>query len=73
MAKYAVRFKELRESKRLKQADIADLLHVTTRHYQEIEYGKINISMIALKTLADFYNVSMDYLICRTDNPEINY
>ena len=22
--------------------------------------------------LADFYNVSIDYILCRTDNPEIN-
>lgn len=72
MAKYTVRFKDARLAKKLKQSDIAALLGVTTRHYQEIEYGKINISMIALKTLADFYNVSMDYLVSRTDNPKRN-
>lgn len=71
MAKYTVRFKDARLAKKLKQSDIAALLGVTTRHYQEIEYGKIVPSATVLIAIAEFYNVSIDYLVGRTDNPKI--
>lgn len=71
MKKYPIRLKEVRESKKLKQSEIAEMINVTTRHYQDMEYGKINIPMMTLKTLADFYDVSIDYLMFRTDNPRI--
>ena len=71
MAKYTVRFKDARLAKKLKQSDIAALLGVTTRHYQEIEYGEIVPSATVLIAIAEFYNVSIDYLVGRTDNPKI--
>lgn len=70
MERYPVRLKELRKAKGMKQSDLADFLNLTTRHYQEIEYGKINLSMTTLIKLADYYNVSIDYLVGRSNNPK---
>ena len=72
MNRYPLRLSELRKAKNLKQSDVADLLKITTRHYQEVEYGKINLSMTTLIKLANFYDVSIDYLVGRTNNPNMN-
>jgi len=69
---FAARLKQLRKSKNLKQTDVAVLLDITPRHYQDVEYGKINIPTMTLIALADYFNVSLDYLVGRSDNPEIN-
>lgn len=70
MLDFANRLKELRKSKKLKQTDMANLLNITVRHYQDIEYGKINIPTLTLIALADYFGVSLDYLVGRSDNPE---
>ena len=61
------RIKELRVERRLRQREMADLLGIVLQHYQKIEYGKINISALMLCTLADYFGVSVDYLLGRTD------
>lgn len=66
------RLKELRESGNLTQKDMAALLDCTTSHYQKIEYGKVNISVTMLDFLANYFHVSADYLLGRTDSREIN-
>jgi len=67
---FSDRLKLLRKSKQLKQSDLAALLQVTVRHYQEIEYGKIDIPTSKLIALAEYFNVSLDYLVGLSDNPE---
>ncbi len=67
---FSNRLKLLRKSKQLKQSDLAALLQVTVRHYQEIEYGKIDIPTSKLIALAEYFNVSLDYLVGLSDNPE---
>ena len=69
MLDFANRLKQLRKEKKLKQTDMAVLLELTTRHYQEIEYGKVNIPTLTLIKLADYFNVSLDYLVGRSDDP----
>ncbi len=69
MLKFSNRLKQLRKEKKLKQSDMAELLELTTRHYQQIEYGKVNIPTLTLIFLADYFDVSIDYLVGRTDNP----
>lgn len=49
---------------------MATLLGVTTNHYQKIEYGQINISISVLDTLADYFGVTADYLLGRSDRKE---
>jgi len=56
-----------KERKRLRQADMAEMLGITQAHYQRIEKGKINISTLTLCTLADYFGVSIDYLVGRSE------
>lgn len=66
---FSQRLKTLRKGKKLKQSEVAALLNVTVRHYQEIEYGKIDIPTSKLIILADYFDVSLDYLVGRSDDP----
>lgn len=62
------RLKKLREENRRYQREMGELLTVSTRHYQKIERGEVNISALALCSLADYFGVSVDYLLGRTDH-----
>lgn len=61
------RIKELREDKDLKQATLANYLNIKQNNYSYIENEKIEIKIDYLIKIADFYNVSVDYLLNRTD------
>ncbi len=63
MPLFSVRIKELRKERKLKQREMAALLECTERHYQRIEYGQINVPSLDLVTLADYFDVSADYLL----------
>ena len=67
MAEFAQRLKKLRKDKKMKQSEMAELLGCTTSHYQKIEYGEINIPGISLMILADYFGVTTDYLLGRSD------
>jgi len=62
-----MRLKEIREDKDLLQKDIAKILNMTQVQYSRYETGVRLIPIDKLNLLADFYDVSIDYLICRTD------
>ena len=62
------RIRNLREDHDLKQEDIARLLHCTQACYSNYETGKRDIPTEVLHTLADYYHVSIDYLLGRTLN-----
>ena len=72
MPVFSDRLKALRKDKKLKQKDVAELLHCTERHYQRIEYGQINLPSLDLLFLAVYFGVSADYLLGRTENREVN-
>ena len=61
------RLRELRKEKKLKQRDLAALLGVTEVHYRRVEAGKINIPTLTLCALADYYGVTTDYLLGRSE------
>lgn len=61
------RLRLLRKEKNLRQADVAGLIGVTQAHYQRVEKGKINLPSLTLCTLADYFGVSTDYLLGRSD------
>ena len=67
MATFGVRLKALRKERNMRQVDMAALLECTDRHYQRIEYGDINIPALTLIKLADYFNVTTDYLLGRSD------
>lgn len=70
MSVFSARLKELRYAKHLKQKDVADGSDITVRAYQYYESGKQEPSLVKLKNLAVFFNVSIDYLVGLTDNSE---
>lgn len=61
------RLRDLREDRDLPQKELAALLQVHQTTYSDYELGKLNIPIGALHLLADFYGVSIDYLLCRTN------
>lgn len=63
------RLREIREDRDIKQKDIAKMLNVSQNTYSQYENGIIQLTAESLIKLADFYNVSVDYLLGRTDNP----
>ena len=69
---YYSRIKDLREDNDLTQAFVAKLLFITQQQYSLYEKGYRDIPTALLIILADYYNVSIDYILNRTNNPEIN-
>lgn len=61
------RLKELREDKDLLQRDIAKVINVSQRGYSHYETEDTNIPIEILKSLADYYQTSIDYILYRTD------
>lgn len=47
---------------------MAEILGCTPSHYQKIEYGQINIPSVTLAFIADYFNVSADYLLGRSEH-----
>lgn len=66
------RIRNLREDNDLTQTDIAALLNISQRAYSHYESGNRKLPLDILISLADYYNCSVDYLLCRTDRKEIN-
>ncbi len=67
MIMYQNRLRDLREDKDLKQKDLAEILQVHQTTYSDYELERLNIPVAVLHKLADFYGVSVDYLLCRTN------
>ncbi len=68
---YQNRLRDLREDKDLKQKDLADLLKIHQTTYSDYELGRLNIPVATLHILADFYKVSTDYLLGRTNKKDL--
>ena len=67
MQPFSARLKGLRTKKGLKQAEMAAVLGCTPNHYQKIEYGQINVPSTNLMILADYFGVTTDYLLGRSE------
>ena len=63
--------KRCRQFKRATQKQAAQAAGVTESMYQFYEYGKNEPTAKVLISLADFYGVSIDYLVGRSDNPSM--
>ena len=61
------RLRELRMERGMKQREMAELLEMTLRNYQRIEGGEINIPTLSLCALADYFAVTTDYLLGRSE------
>ena len=69
MIEFSVKLKELRKQRGVKQTDMAKYLNINTRHYQRYEAGEVDPPTSTTIALADYFNVSLDYLVGRSDNP----
>lgn len=58
--------RELREDRDMNQADVANLLGTSQQYYSKYETGKYEMPVHYVVALADFYGVSVDYLLGRT-------
>ena len=65
------RIKDLREDNDLTQKEVAKVLMCDQSLYSKYERGEREIPLSLLIKLADCYGTSLDYLTCRTDNPNI--
>lgn len=67
LIKFGARLKELRNSVGKTQEFMGKLLNCTASNYQKIEYGEINAPATTLITLAEYFGVSVEYLLGRSD------
>lgn len=66
------RIRDLREDKDLNQTQVAQMLGMSQTGYSKYETGENDLPTAVLIMLADFYDVSIDYLLNRTDEPMMN-
>lgn len=66
------RLKKLRKEGKLTQKDIATFLNISQPAYQQFESGKKKMNLETMEKLADYFNVSTDYLLGKTDFPDID-
>ena len=62
---------ELRKARRLTQRQVWEGVKMSPLGYQRYEYGTREPAYQKLLALADFFNVSLDYLVGRTNNPKV--
>ena len=61
---------QLKQERKLLQKDIAAAAGLSLRGYQYYEKGQKEPTLSVLLRLADYFDVSMDYLVGRSDDPE---
>ena len=61
------RLKQLRKEKNVTQKAMATAVGVTEASYQRFEYGTVRPGLPKLIVLADYFDVSLDYLVGRID------
>ena len=61
----------IREDRDIKQKDIAQILNVSQNTYSQYETGVISLTAEVLIKLANYYGVSVDFLLDRTNNPQM--
>lgn len=65
---YTARMRGLREDNDLAQREVADYLHIDQRTYSRYETGSNALPGKLLGMLCDYYNVSADYMLGRSEN-----
>lgn len=71
MNKYK-RIRDLREDNDLTQKEMSNILNCSQQVYSNYELGQRDIPTALLIKIADYYNVSTDYILGRTNNPNTN-
>ena len=66
------RIQDLRTDADMSQKQLSEILHISQRSYSHYETGSRNIPVEMLIRLANYYDISVDYLVGRIDKKEIN-
>ncbi len=64
-----LRIRQLREEKGLTQSEVAEVLHCDQSLYSRYELGLRQLPLETAIQLSDYYQVSLDYLVCLTEDP----
>ena len=65
------RIQVLRIDADMSQRELSEILHISQRSYSHYETGSRNIPIEMLIRLANYYEISLDYLVGRTDNKKM--
>ena len=66
------RIQDLRTDADMSQKQLSEILHISQHSYSHYETGSRNIPVEMLIRLANYYDISVDYLVGRTDKKEMN-
>ena len=66
------RIQDLRTDADMSQKQLSEILHISQRSYSHYETGSRNIPVEMLIRLANYYDISVDYLVGRTDKKQMN-
>ena len=66
------RIQDLRTDADMSQKQLSEILHISQRSYSHYETGSRNIPVEMLIRLANYYDISVNYLVGRTDKKEMN-
>ena len=66
---FGERLKSIRLHSGITQKEAANLFGITERAYQNYEINKSNPNVSLLISIAEYFDVSIDYLVGRTNNP----
>lgn len=69
---YFERIRNLREDHDLLQREVANYLNISQQYYSQYELGKFTMLIELIIKLADYYKVSIDYIVNRTNKKEVN-
>lgn len=69
---FGSRIKSIRTQNNMSQSDLANLLGVSKTQISDLENGKTTTTLDRLAIFASYFNISTDYLLGLSDNPEIN-
>ena len=67
---FELRVRELRKAKGLTQGELAEIVGIKARQFRNLEAGTSYPSYLTLIALADYFDVSIDYLVGRSDVAE---
>ena len=67
---FSERLRDLRLSRQLTMEQVANEVGIGKSFLSQVESGKKSVSFEKLVRIADFFEVSTDYLLGRTDNPK---
>lgn len=69
---FSVRLRELRLSKQLSQSALGQVIGIKAQAINDMEHGRVKTTLDRAVALADFFDVSLDYLVGRSDDPAMH-